>query len=145
MKKIATILIVIAIILLIIGLSYSILFTKKTVINSNYDYIDKTISKKRCLDNNICVDGIDISYNDEIGNISFMLINFSSSIRTSSFFKIVLIDKNNEEVEYILHYEDMIPNSLQSVALETLSKEIRNIKDYKLEELSELELEEVEV
>lgn len=134
--------IVIAVILIVLGVS--IIF----VVNN--DKTTKKVSKTltndstnllstHCL-NDLCVNSMDITYNKGQGQIEFVLRNNSQVVAPSNYLKIVF-DKN-ADLSYIYRYDDIGPLDSVNVVIEFQEKELLDINDYEIKELSTRELNE---
>lgn len=92
----------------------------------------KKLSERHCL-NSLCIDNMEITYQDEAnGNISGTLINTSSEVIPSGYINFIFTDGENTITTYY-SYLDINPSD--SVPLEILftDKNYLNVTDYELE------------
>lgn len=134
--------IIIAVILIVLGVS--IIFFAND--NKSVKKVSKTLTNDstnllstHCL-NDLCVNSMDITYNKGQGEIEFVLRNNSQVLAPSNYLKIVF-DKN-ADLSYIYRYDDINPLDSVNVVIEFQEKELLDISDYEIKELSTRELNE---
>lgn len=143
MKKIGIVLFVIAIILIILGLSLSFLpKVDNTKDTKELQNDSKKLKELHCLDD-LCVKKMDVIYDNKqkVGTIRFYLQNTGSDNLSSGFVK-VIFDNNNQK-EFIFRYSDFLPQDIQSVEIQFTDKDIIQTTDYRLHWLSEEELQSI--
>ncbi len=143
MKKIGIVVFVIAIILIILGLSL-FFFPKvdNTKDTKELQNDSKKLKELHCLDD-LCVKKMDVIYDNKqkVGTIRFYLQNTGSDNLSSGFVK-VIFDNNNQK-EFIFRYSDFLPQDIQSVEIQFTDKDIIQTTDYRLHWLSEEELQSI--
>lgn len=143
MKKIGIVVFVIAIILIILGLSLSFLpKVDNTKDTKELQNDSKKLKELHCLDD-LCVKKMDVIYDNKqkVGTIRFYLQNTGSDNLSSGFVK-VIFDNNNQK-EFIFRYSDFLPQDIQSVEIQFTDKDIIQTTDYRLHWLSEEELQNI--
>lgn len=143
MKKIRIVVFVIAIILIILGLSLSFLpKVDNTKDTKELQNDSKKLKELHCLDD-LCVKKMDVIYDNKqkVGTIRFYLQNTGSDNLSSGFVK-VIFDNNNQK-EFIFRYSDFLPQDIQSVEIQFTDKDIIQTTDYRLHWLSEEELQSI--
>ena len=143
MKKIGIVVFVIAIILIILGLSLSFLpKVDNTKDTKELQNDSKKLKELHCLDD-LCVEKMDVIYDNKqkVGTIRFYLQNTGSDNLSSGFVK-VIFDNNNQK-EFIFRYSDFLPQDIQSVEIQFTDKDIIQTTDYRLHWLSEEELQSI--
>ncbi len=143
MKKIGIVVFVIAIILIILGLSLSFLpKVDNTKDTKELQNDSKKLKELHCLDD-LCVKKMDVIYDNKqkVGTIRFYLQNTGSDNLSSGFVK-VIFDNNNQK-EFIFRYSDFLPQDIQSVEIQFTDKDIIQTTDYRLHWLSEEELQSI--
>lgn len=143
MKKIGIVVFVIAIILIILGLSLSFLpKVDNTKDTKELQNDSKKLKELHCLDD-LCVKKMDVIYDNKqkVGTIHFYLQNTGSDNLSSGFVK-VIFDNNNQK-EFIFRYSDFLPQDIQSVEIQFTDKDIIQTTDYRLHWLSEEELQSI--
>lgn len=143
MKKIGIVVFVIAIILIVLGLSLSFLpKVDNTKDTKELQNDSKKLKELHCLDD-LCVKKMDVIYDNKqkVGTIRFYLQNTGSDNLSSGFVK-VIFDNNNQK-EFIFRYSDFLPQDIQSVEIQFTDKDIIQTTDYRLHWLSEEELQSI--
>ena len=143
MKKIGIVVFVIAIILIILGLSLFFLpKVDNTKDTKKLQNDSKKLKELHCLDD-LCVKKMDVIYDNKqkVGTIRFYLQNTGSDNLSSGFVK-VIFDNNNQK-EFIFRYSDFLPQDIQSVEIQFTDKDIIQTTDYRLHWLSEEELQSI--
>ena len=143
MKKIGIVVFVIAIILIILGLSLFFLpKVDNTKDTKELQNDSKKLKELHCLDD-LCVKKMDVIYDNKqkVGTIRFYLQNTGSDNLSSGFVK-VIFDNNNQK-EFIFRYSDFLPQDIQSVEIQFTDKDIIQTTDYRLYWLSEEELQSI--
>ena len=143
MKKIGIVVFVIAIILIILGLSLSFLpKVDNTKDTKELQNDSKKLKELHCLDD-LCVKKMDVIYDNKqkVGTIRFYLQNTGSDNLSSGFVK-VIFDNDNQK-EFIFRYSDFLPQDIQSVEIQFTDKDIIQTTDYRLHWLSEEELQSI--
>lgn len=143
MKKIGIVVFVIAIILIILGLSLFFLpKVDNTKDTKELQNDSKKLKELHCLDD-LCVKKMDVIYDNKqkVGTIRFYLQNTGSDNLSSGFVK-VIFDNNNQK-EFIFRYSDFLPQDIQSVEIQFTDKDIIQTTDYRLHWLSEEELQSI--
>ena len=143
MKKIGIVVFVIAIILIILGLSLSFLpKVDNTKDTKELQNDSKNLKELHCLDD-LCLNQMYVIYDNKqkVGTIRFYLQNTGSDNLSSGFVK-VIFDNNNQK-EFIFRYSDFLPQDIQSVEIQFTDKDIIQTTDYRLHWLSEEELQSI--
>ena len=142
-EKIGIVVFVIAIILIILGLSLFFLpKVDNTKDTKKLQNDSKKLKELHCLDD-LCVKKMDVIYDNKqkVGTIRFYLQNTGSDNLSSGFVK-VIFDNNNQK-EFIFRYSDFLPQDIQSVEIQFTDKDIIQTTDYRLHWLSEEELQSI--
>lgn len=142
MKKIGIVVFVIAIILIILGLSLFFLpKVDNTKDTKELQNDSKKLKELHCLDD-LCVKKMDVIYDNKqkVGTIRFYLQNTGSDNLSSGFVKVIF---DNNQKEFIFRYSDFLPQDIQSVEIQFTDKDIIQTTDYRLHWLSEEELQSI--
>lgn len=133
--------IIIAVILIVLGVSIIFFANDKPVkkVSKTLTNDSTNLLSTHCL-NDLCVNSMDITYNKGQGEIEFVLRNNSQVLAPSNYLKIVF-DKN-ADLSYIYRYDDINPLDSVNVVIEFQEKELLDISDYEIKELSTRELNE---
>lgn len=143
MKKIIVFVIVISFLLIIGGF----LNFKQSKNQRPVDKVKQTINtskelkREHCL-KTLCIQSMEISYQNELGIISFILINKGSEVLPAGFIKLEF--DYNPEFSYISYHSEMLGNETQKTEIQVSKDNIIQMKDYEIKELTATELKEVE-
>ena len=141
--KVGFIIVLLAVVLIVVGLVLVFLPDReeakpnKTITNDSEE-----LKKLHCLDG-LCVEKMDISYNEGegVGSILFYIQNTGEVDVPAGFLKVVF--DNSNQKEFILRYVDFLPGDTQSIEIEFTEKDITETTDYELQYLTEEELQTV--
>lgn len=142
-KKIIIIIVIFALILIVFGCVF-------IRIQNNNSSTDKEVSKvltntsdnlrnSHCL-NELCVNTMEITYNNGQGQIEFTLQNTGQVDVNGNYLKLVF--DNNQDLSYIYRFDNMKPSDTTNVVIEFQEEELIDASDYEIKELSVDELNE---
>lgn len=141
MKRRAYVILIVAVILIILGVS--IIFIEKDTTSKKVSQPLKNNSTNllstHCL-NDLCVDSMNINYSNGQGQIEFVLKNNSEIAAQGNYLKLVF--DNNEDLSYIYRYDNINALDSVNVVIEFQEKELINASNYEIKELTTRELNE---
>ena len=142
-KKIVVVIISCAIILIILGCIVAFMNNNSNTDNNGISNVStnksENLQTSHCL-NDLCVASMNITYNKGEGKIEFVLQNTSSLPVEGNYLKLVF--DNNQDLSYIYRYDAMEPSASTNIVIEFAEKELIDVKDYQITELTTRELNE---
>lgn len=143
MKKFMVLVIIISFLLILTGVYLNL---KKTDSHKSMEKVQQTnvseaLKKKHCL-KNLCIQSMNISYQDKLGIISFILINQSNDVIPAGFIKLEF--DHNKKFTYLSYHSEILPQETQKTEIQVSTDTILQMKDYEIKELTASELAEIE-